>query len=205
MSTPSWLQDEEDRSVDLKKSKITSDRNSIASKKAASQHDSAEAPLSASDTNAVAPPCKSFVKSLFLIVDLGLAVLMASVGVLGIMNAEASGEADDSNTIFLGLYMIIFASVLFFYEICAICPIKSLDNFLRNNVGFMYSVFGRGFYMIFIAVICFSITDPQDMAYGTGAALAAIGLLQMILYLQVPAYFGDEGTTEEVAGLNNQV
>ena len=46
MSTPSWLQDEEDRSVDLKKSKITSDRNSIASKKAASQHDSAEAPLS---------------------------------------------------------------------------------------------------------------------------------------------------------------
>ena len=114
---------------------------------------------------------------------------MAATGAIGIQRLEGDASTDDSNTLFLGLYMVLFASILFFYEVLAIFPLEILESFMKNNFGFMFSVVGRGFYMIFISVVCFSITNPEHMAIGVGVGVGIMGGIQMLVYMKEPSYF----------------
>lgn len=74
----------------------------------------------------------------------GLCVMNSSVAALCI--SEADG-ADDTEQVFLGLYMIMFAAIIFLFEISQIGPIKFLDSFYSNNFGFMYNPIGKGCYL----------------------------------------------------------
>jgi hypothetical protein len=135
------------------------------------------------------PKYKQLVKWTFIVVDIGLAVLLAATGALAMQGADGKDSDEDSNNIFLGLYMVLFAAILFFYECMAACPMDMVDKFMRNNFGFMYNVFGRGFYMLFISVMCYGISKPEDMAIGSGICIGAAGVLQMLVYLKEPNYF----------------
>ena len=197
-NTPSWLVEEENKGADSPKARKA---------ETATNSSAAAAPSSSvsntSNSNGE-PPAKRTVRALISLIDLGLGVMMGATGVLGIQNAEDAGDEEDSNTIFLGMYLIIFAAILIFYEFVSICGISFIDRFLRNNVGFMYSVYGRGMYMLFIAILCFSITDPKDLAIGTGCGVAFAGVLQIGLYFRWPGYFKDEnGNKEESTAFNS--
>lgn len=192
-NTPSWLKEEENKGADTSKArKAETVTNSSAA---------AAAPSSSNNTSnsdgAPIPPFKRTVRALLSLVDLGLGVMMGAVGVLGIQNAEDAGDEDDSNSIFLGGYMVVFAAILILYELVTMCRISFVDRFLKNNVGFMYSVYGRGAYMMFIAIICFSINDPKDLAIATGCCVGAMGLLQIVLYFIRPGYFQNEDDNKE--------
>ena len=77
-------------------------------------------------------------------VTMGVAVFSAAVGALVV------GEADsinDTGTVFIGLYMILFAAILFCYELIQIKPIEKIDSVYKENFGFLYGPNGRGIYM----------------------------------------------------------
>ena len=103
MSQPSWFTE-------------NTDSSSGAANNNKADATAAPAPASTDASDATDVPYKALVKYTFIFVDIILAVLMASVGALGIQNVDSS-DTDDTNTLFLGLYMILFAGILFFYEV----------------------------------------------------------------------------------------
>ena len=64
---------------------------------------------------------------------MGAAVMMACAGALGIKNAN---NVNDTGLVFIGLYMHIFAAILFCYEAIQIRPCDVLDTFYKRNFGF---------------------------------------------------------------------
>jgi len=76
---------------------------------------------------------------------LGLMVFMAAVGALGIGKSDS---VNDTGVIFVGLYMIVFAAIVFIYEISQILPSKSLDTLMKKNFGFLYGYVGKGLFLL---------------------------------------------------------
>lgn len=72
-------------------------------------------------------------------------VFLAATGALGVGSASS---INDTGTIFVGLYMIIFAAVVFIYELSQMCPGKSLDNLMKRNFGFLYGTIGKGLFIL---------------------------------------------------------
>jgi polyferredoxin len=90
------------------------------------------------------------VRRFLYIFALGFPVFLAFTGAAGIMTIQvkvgASTTETNNNTsiAFMGIYMIIFAALMFIYECCVICPISIVDNWMKKNFGFMYGPIGRG-------------------------------------------------------------
>jgi hypothetical protein len=76
---------------------------------------------------------------------MGAAIMMACAGALGIKNANS---VSDTGLVFIGLYMHIFAAILFCYEAIQIRPCDVLDTFYKRNFGFLYGPNGKGAYLI---------------------------------------------------------
>lgn len=76
---------------------------------------------------------------------LGGAIMMAAAGALGIKDANS---VNDTGLVFIGLYMHIFAAILFCYEAIQIRPCEILDTFYKRNFGFLYGPNGKGAYLI---------------------------------------------------------
>lgn len=121
-----------------------------------------------------------------MIINLGLSCMMAATGVLGIM---ASDSTSDTGVIFMGLYMLIFALILAVFEISQLRPSMGIDNLWKRNFGFLYGPIGRGIYMIFIAILCFGIEKPYDLALASGIVIIIFGSLQIFVSLWYPRYF----------------
>ena len=126
-----------------------------------------------------APKCKGFVKAIFLIINLGLMVMMSATGVLGIKN---SSSISDTSVVIVGLYMILFAAVLAIYEIIQIYPCSLIDLVYKKNFGFLYGLMGKSGFTIFMAVLSFGITNPQQLACATG---------WLSVLLSIAALFGE--------------
>lgn len=75
---------------------------------------------------------------------IGLCVMNSAVAALCISEADS---AKSTGQVFLSLYMIVFALVIFLFEISQIGPIKYLDDYFAKNFGFMYNPIGKGFYL----------------------------------------------------------
>ena len=58
---------------------------------------------------------------------------------------------------FLAAYMVLFALLLFIYELMWWSPAKKLNKNMRKNFGFMYGLRGKGLYLIFVAFLCFGL------------------------------------------------
>lgn len=106
----------------------------------------------------VAPKYKGCVKTVFLIINLGLMVMMSATGVLGI---GTSSSLSDTSTIIIGLYMILFAAMSGIFEIIQIYPCSVIDNVYKKNFGFLYGVIGKSGFTVFMAVLSFGLTSPQ--------------------------------------------
>lgn len=74
-------------------------------------------------------------------------IFLAATGALGIGNAGSSGNINESGVVFVGIYMILFAAIVFIYEISQVLPSKSLDETIKKNFGFLYGVIGKGLFI----------------------------------------------------------
>lgn len=84
-------------------------------------------------------------KGVLLFFNLGFMVFLAATGALGVGGAN---DINDTGTIFVGIYMILFAAVVFIYEMAQLCPGKSLDMIMKRNFGFLYGEIGKGLFIL---------------------------------------------------------
>lgn len=91
------------------------------------------------------PPYFYAVKMAFFITNIGMMVFLAAVGALGIGSANS---INDTGVIFVGLYLIIFAGLVVFYELAQVLHWERLDEFMKRNFGFLYGTYGKGFFIL---------------------------------------------------------
>lgn len=91
------------------------------------------------------PAYKNTVKYTFFILNLGMMVFLAATGVLGI---QQSSGVDDTSVVFVGIYLILFAAIVFLYEVAQMCPESSIDIFFKKNFGFLYGVIGKSLFIL---------------------------------------------------------
>ena len=148
------------------------------------------------------------------LLNMGLAVLMATLGVLTEMAVSNSGVPASSNSSsdadgggggnqvyqkydlsepFLAFYMILFAVLLFCYELMWWSPmagfLQTLNGNMRKNFGFMYGLRGKGLYLVFVAFLCFGLgSDARVLVlnYFTGISWLLAGCLHIFLICYKP-------------------
>ena len=111
------------------------------------------------------PKFKGVIKAIFLIINMALMMMMSATGVLGIKN---SSSVTDVSAVIVGLYMILFAAMLAIFELIQIYPCSTIDFLYKKNFGFLYGMMGKSGFTIFMAVLSFGITNPQQLAVATG-------------------------------------
>ena len=89
--------------------------------------------------------------------------------------------------------MILFAALLFCYELVWWVPIPMVNRTLRKNFGFMYGLKGKGLYMIFVAFLCLGLLDESNqtikiLGWATGIGFLAVGILHIFLILSNPDF-----------------
>ena len=122
---------------------------------------------------------------------IGLCVAMSALGVFVFMG---NLKIHDFAEWFIAGYMIIFAVLLFTYELLWWCTIPSVNRIVRKNFGFIYKVNGKALYLIFVACLCIGIDKNllDDMDWlrwvaGIGWGAAGVGLIMLSCFQ--PALF----------------
>jgi hypothetical protein len=72
-------------------------------------------------------------------------VFLAATGALGIQQADG---VDDTSVVFVGIYLIMFAAIVFLYEVAQMCPDSSIDIFFKKNFGFLYGIIGKSLFIM---------------------------------------------------------
>ena len=146
---------------------------------------------------------------------MGLAAMMTALGVLTILNIHKLGEVtvphydDDAAAAaaeataaanakeetylvsepFLAVYMILFAVLLFLYELMYWSPLEALNANIRKNFGFLYGLRGKGLYLIFVGCLCFGLGMDATVTvlnYATGICWFLGGIGHIFLYCTNP-------------------
>mmetsp|Transcript_18420 Transcript_18420/g.62478 ORF Transcript_18420/g.62478 Transcript_18420/m.62478 type:complete len:180 (+) Transcript_18420:56-595(+) len=128
---------------------------------------------------------RTIVRSVFRFFNAGSAVMMAATGALGIMGAD---NVDDTGIIFVALYMILFAAILFTFEMVQVYPCELMQRIYRRNFGFLFGTKGKALFIIFIAFLNFGLAVQRTLSLATGLVLIFLGSLQLIAYLVYPQY-----------------
>ena len=79
------------------------------------------------------------------IATLALSCLMAFTALYALSHLDGFSEI---GKVFVGVYMLCFAGVLFSFELIHITPIEALNNIYRRNFGFLYGTKGKGLFII---------------------------------------------------------
>jgi hypothetical protein len=129
---------------------------------------------------------------------------MAALGMLTLVNFSYK-SADNYSEAFLSIYMVIFALILFFYELMYWKGIAVLNRSFRKNFGFMYGLKGKGFYLVFIAFLCIGLRDNDSsgvngLDWVTGVAWLAAGIFHVFIGFTMPE--ATEAYKPPTAGLN---
>lgn len=140
-------------------------------------------------SNAALPTGKTNnVQRLLSIFSIGLSAMMCTLGVFGIL------DHDELAQIFVSVYMILFAFLLFFYELMWWTAIPAVNKNLRVNFGFMYGVKGRAAYLIFVAFLVLGLKNDRItfgwLRYTTGALFLGTGILMLVLAFSKPEVMG---------------
>merc|ERR1712037_693621 len=119
---------------------------------------------------------------------LGPIAFMLWLGVVAILNYFGNGgkNISDYPEIFIALYMLVFSVLLFCYELMWWINIDSINNILRKNFGFFYSLTGKAMYLIFVAFLCLGLDNKLTgnqkwLKWTTGILWLATGLLFLVL------------------------
>ena len=124
--------------------------------------------------------CFQRVLSIF---SIGLAAMMCTLGVFGIMEASELAE------IFVSIYMLLFSVLLCFYELMWWKAIPAVNKSLRTNFGFLYGVKGKALYLIFVAFLVIGLRNDvsvQYLRYLTGGCYLGTGILMLFLAFTKP-------------------
>eukprot|EP01039_Chlorochromonas_danica_P004401 gene4400-4823_t len=136
------------------------------------------------------PKHKNLVKYTMLILNLGFMVFMAATGAIGVANADS---VDDTGVIFVGIYMIFFAAIQFFFEITQVCRDSSIELIMRKNFGFLYGYVGKGLYLVFMGVLAFGLdpsgSEARSLSLACGVLVCAWGFILILFYFKFPQYF----------------
>lgn len=114
------------------------------------------------------------------VLDMGLAAMMAALGVLTIIEVHKSGVNGDFSEPFLATYMILFSILLFMYELMWWTPLPGVNKAMRKNFGFLYGLRGKGLYLIFVACLCLGLgkdASVKTLNWATGITFLAVGCL----------------------------
>ena len=111
---------------------------------------------------------------------------MCSLGVLGFM--KLNKVMDNLSEAFICIYMILFAVLLFLYELMWWMTIPSVNKIIRMNFGFMYGVRGKGFFLIFVAFLSIGLDTGAEewLRYFTGISFLSGGALHLFLVCYKP-------------------
>lgn len=128
--------------------------------------------------------------TLLSLVNVCLSVLMAALGMLTLIKFKPS-SANDYSEAFLSVYMVMFALILFMYEMMYWVGIGWINKAFRKNFGFMYGLKGKGFYLVFIAFLCLGLRDNnqsgvEGLDLVTGIAWLATGCVHVFVGFTMP-------------------
>jgi hypothetical protein len=159
------------------------------------------------------PKYKCFAQYTFHIINMGLCFFVAGTGALALKFAtdsaripltlpligavlcnpnnlvECSTKEDDIGNSFVGIYMVLFALILFVFELAQLFGVGSLDKMMKKNFGFLYGINGKASYIIFMAILVFGLTQPKDMATACGITTGSWAPIMIIYALKFPDHF----------------
>lgn len=150
------------------------------------------------------------------ILGMGLSAMMAALGVLTIIEVNEGGMGNDFSEPFLATYMVMFAILLFLYELMWWTPMPSMNKAMRKNFGFLYGLRGKGLYLIFVACLCLGLgkdASVKELNWATGVSFLAAGCLHWFVICFHPdlagqyvaptaGLSGTESTEEQNANAN---
>jgi len=120
--------------------------------------------------------------------DMGISVMMAALGVL--VCIHYAGNLTSTSEVFLAAYMILFATLLFLYELMWWKAIPFVNKTIRKNFGFLYGLKGKGFYLIFVAFLCLGLGDDVNvnkaLPWATGLSFLGMGILHFFVVFMFP-------------------
>jgi len=114
--------------------------------------------------------------------------MMCALGVLTLINFVEPSSNDISEA-FLAVYMVLFAVLLFSYELMWWMTIPWINKLLRKNFGFLYGLNGKGFYLIFVAFLCLGLGDDnavKELTWATGISYLVFGVLHIFIVCARP-------------------
>mmetsp|Transcript_26060 Transcript_26060/g.38532 ORF Transcript_26060/g.38532 Transcript_26060/m.38532 type:complete len:198 (-) Transcript_26060:149-742(-) len=123
------------------------------------------------------------------VLNMGLAAMMAALGIMTLINFAGGQTTDDFSEAFLAVYMILFAALLFTYELMWWMSMPAINKVLRKNFGFMYGMRGKGLYLVFVAFLCIGLgTDNsvKALTWATGISYLVAGVLHMFIVCSHP-------------------
>lgn len=117
---------------------------------------------------------------------------MGALGVLALLEFSPTLKAFTDTL--LAAYLIIFATLLFLYELIWWQPLPQLNKTFRKNFGFLYGLTGKGFYLIFTALLTIGFIRDGAQATSvvpaldwiTGIAWLAGGCLHLFVSCNMP-------------------
>lgn len=107
-----------------------------------------ESVTSQQESDVADPPYKTLVKGSVAFLNIGMMFFLSVVGALAIASVNDVNTTEATGLIFVGLYLLIFASILFIYEIIQLLPFEALDLFYKKNFGFLYGPVGKGLFIL---------------------------------------------------------
>lgn len=107
-----------------------------------------ESVTSQQESDVADPPYKTIVKGSVAFLNIGMMFFLSVVGALAIASVNDVNTTEATGLIFVGLYLLIFASILFIYEIIQLLPFEALDLFYKKNFGFLYGPVGKGLFIL---------------------------------------------------------
>ena len=150
----------------------------------------------AKDQEEDGPKYKTVAQMTLAFINIGVCVFMAATGVLGISGAvKKEEEESDPNgelavtDVFVGTYMVLFALILFCYEVAYVTKIETLNMIMKRNFGFLYGVIGKCSYIIFMAILVFGLSQPRTLVLACGIIVACWAPVQLLYYMRFPDHF----------------
>ena len=135
--------------------------------------------------NSASDPNMVLTGRLCAVMNVGLAFMVAATGALAVGSANS---ANDAGSIFVGIYMVGFAAILFVYEVLQLLGVDSLDTMYKKNFGFLYGPIGKSCYLLFIGVLSFGLNSPS-WAIATAVVTIVWSLFQCGLSIVKPDWF----------------
>jgi hypothetical protein len=79
------------------------------------------------------------------VVTMGLCAMMCATALIGLSMLHG---IENIGKIFVAVYMIFFAVLLFMFELVQVQPWPAVDHLFQRNFGFLYSAKGKALYII---------------------------------------------------------